>query len=145
MRFSSIFKIIILNIFISKMAHAAVCEERYPADSEECQYVQELEQKAEQGDESAQFSLGSWYAEGRYVKPDYKLAIKWLEKAGKQGSDFSYFILGYHYNYGENFPLSRQKALEWYRKAAELGDSSTQEILGDAYMYGDGFPQNTQL
>ncbi|EEB9642469.1 sel1 repeat family protein, partial [Salmonella enterica subsp. enterica serovar Typhimurium] len=56
MRFSSIFKIIILNIFISKMAHAAVCEERYPADSEECQYVQELEQKAEQGDESAQFS-----------------------------------------------------------------------------------------
>lgn len=93
MRFSSIFKIIILNIFISKMAHAAVCEERYPADSEECQYVQELEQKAEQGDESAQFSLGSWYAEGRYVKPDYKLAIKWLEKAGKQGSDFSYFIL----------------------------------------------------
>ncbi|WP_410467723.1 hypothetical protein, partial [Salmonella enterica] len=25
--FSSIFKIIILNIFISKMAHAAVCEE----------------------------------------------------------------------------------------------------------------------
>ncbi|TZG14104.1 sel1 repeat family protein, partial [Salmonella enterica subsp. enterica serovar Typhimurium] len=36
MRFSSIFKII-----ISKMAHAAVCEERYPADSEECQYVQE--------------------------------------------------------------------------------------------------------
>ncbi|EEA4228302.1 hypothetical protein C7Z83_23420, partial [Salmonella enterica subsp. enterica serovar Typhimurium] len=28
MRFSSIFKIIILNIFISKMAHAAVCEER---------------------------------------------------------------------------------------------------------------------
>ncbi|HGP2345368.1 hypothetical protein, partial [Salmonella enterica] len=26
MRFSSIFKIIILNIFISKMAHAAVCE-----------------------------------------------------------------------------------------------------------------------
>lgn len=114
-------------------------------DSEECQYVQELEQKAEQGDEGAQFSLGSWYAEGRYVKPDYKLAIKWLEKAGKQGSDFSYFILGYHYNYGENFPLSRQKALEWYRKAAELGDSSTQEILGDAYMYGDGFPQNTQL
>ncbi|WP_145902511.1 tetratricopeptide repeat protein, partial [Salmonella enterica] len=145
MRFSSIFKIIILNIFISKMAHSAVCEERYPPDSEECQYVQELEQKAEQGDESAQFALGSWYAEGRYVKPDYKLAIKWLEKAGKQGSDFSYFILGYHYNYGENFPLSRQKALEWYRKAAELGDSSTQEILGDAYMYGDGFPQNTQL
>ncbi|MEA7595300.1 hypothetical protein ONR49_25105, partial [Salmonella enterica subsp. enterica serovar Virginia] len=34
MRFSSIFKKIILNIFISKMAHAAVCEERYPADSE---------------------------------------------------------------------------------------------------------------
>ncbi|EAZ8249184.1 sel1 repeat family protein, partial [Salmonella enterica] len=30
MRFSSIFKIIILNIFISKMAHSAVCEERYP-------------------------------------------------------------------------------------------------------------------
>ncbi|MFB1807040.1 hypothetical protein, partial [Salmonella enterica] len=26
MRFSSIFKIIILNIFISKMAHSAVCE-----------------------------------------------------------------------------------------------------------------------
>ncbi|TZF50902.1 sel1 repeat family protein, partial [Salmonella enterica subsp. enterica serovar Typhimurium] len=42
-----------MHIFISKMAHAAVCE---------CQYVQELEQKAEQGDESAQFSLGSWYA-----------------------------------------------------------------------------------
>lgn len=57
MRFSSIFKIIILNIFISKMAHSAVCEERYPPDSEECQYVQELEQKAEQGDESAQFAL----------------------------------------------------------------------------------------
>lgn len=108
MRFSSIFKIIILNIFISKCLTLLSARSAIP-DSEECQYVQELEQKAEQGDESAQFALGSWYAEGRYVKPDYKLAIKWLEKAGKQGSDFSYFILGYHYNYGENFPLSRQK------------------------------------
>lgn len=47
MRSLLIFKIIILNIFILNMAHAAVCEERYPPDSEECQYVQELEQKAE--------------------------------------------------------------------------------------------------
>ncbi len=140
MRFSSIFKIIILNIFISKwltlLSARALSRRlrRMPVRSG-------IRAKSGTRDESAQFALGSWYAEGRYVKPDYKLAIKWLEKAGKQGSDFSYFILGYHYNYGENFPLSRQKALEWYRKAAELGDSSTQEILGDAYMYGDGFPK----
>ncbi|WP_238706381.1 hypothetical protein, partial [Salmonella enterica] len=35
-RFSSTVKIIILTILISKIAHALVCEERYPADSEAC-------------------------------------------------------------------------------------------------------------
>ncbi len=59
------------------MAHAAVCEERHPADSEECQHVQELGAKR-----YCAFALWKPVCEGRYVKPDYKLAIKWLEKAG---------------------------------------------------------------
>ncbi|QLS08290.1 sel1 repeat family protein [Citrobacter freundii] len=102
--------------------YVAVCQEPYPPNSEECQYVQETGRKAKQGDELSQFSLGDMYADGEYVAmPDYKLAIKWLEKAGKQGANFSYFVIGYHYNYGKNFPLDKQEALKWYRKASDNG------------------------
>ncbi|EAM7574639.1 SEL1-like repeat protein [Salmonella enterica] len=37
--------------------------------------------QSEKRDGLAQFSLGGMYADGDYVIPDYKLAIKWLEKS----------------------------------------------------------------
>ncbi|EAV7847409.1 SEL1-like repeat protein [Salmonella enterica] len=46
-----------------------------------CQYIQITECKAKKRDGLAQFSLGGMYADGDYVIPDYKLAIKWLEKS----------------------------------------------------------------
>ena len=134
----------LFGFILPQQSYAARCLPRYTSDSEECQYVQQTERKAEEDHELSQFILGNMYANGEYVIPDYKLAIKWLEKAGKEGNGFEYFILGYHYQQGKNFPQDRQQALKWYRKAAEKGDSSTQVILGNAYYYGDGLAQDYQ-
>ena len=40
---------------------------------------------AEQGDASAQYSLGLAHAKGQGVPQDYANAVKWFRKAGEQG------------------------------------------------------------
>ncbi|AXD10701.1 hypothetical protein [Salmonella enterica] len=58
-----------------------------------------------------ELSLGGMYADGDYVIPDYKLAIKMAGK--KQVKQGSYFPVRYwyHYNYSKNFPRIIKEAL----------------------------------
>ena len=51
------------------------------------QSIAETRAKAEQGDASAQFFLGSFYALGAGVLKDDVEAVKWYRKSAEQGDD----------------------------------------------------------
>lgn len=79
-----------------------------------------LEQRARQGDASAQLELGNHFlstAGGGQVDK----AIEWFRKSAAQGNRESMNQLGYVYQYGVGVPVDVDEALSWYRKSADLG------------------------
>jgi hypothetical protein len=91
---------------------------------------------AEQGDASAQTSLGRLYRDGRGVSADQAEAVKWFRKAVEQGFANAQVSLGYMYANGRGVGKDDIEAVQWYRKAAEQGNALGQTNLG--YMYANG-------
>jgi len=56
--------------------------------------VEALRAKAEQGDASAQFSLGLMFGNGQGVPQDYAEAAKWVRMAAAQGAAKAQYLLG---------------------------------------------------
>ena len=73
---------------------------------------------AEQGNASAQFSLGVMYNNGQGVKQDDVEAVKWYRKAAKQGDASAQFNLGDMYADGRGVKQDDVEAVKWFRKAA---------------------------
>src|SRR5215471_13607511 len=65
---------------------------------------QTLLTKAQQGDVSAQFWLGTGYEQGWFGKTDYQEALKWLRRAAKRGDPDAQNGLGKMYENGEGVP-----------------------------------------
>nr|WP_249360944.1 SEL1-like repeat protein [Citrobacter sp. wls613] len=75
----------VFNLFPPSKGYAAVCQERYPPNSEECQYVQETERKAKQGANFSYFVIGYHYNYGKNFPLDKQEALKWYCKASDNG------------------------------------------------------------
>jgi TPR repeat protein len=101
---------------------------------------------AEQGNASAQSSLGEMYYFGyevfEGVPQDYNEAVKWYTKAAEQGYDSDQFNLGEMYYDGKGVPQDYNEAVKWYTKAAEQGYAHAQFSLGQMYYYGKGAPKD---
>ena len=85
---------------------------------------------AEQGNASAQFNLGSMYADGRGVKQDDFEAVKWYRKAAEQGNASAQLILGISYLFGKGVQVNKSLAKEWFRKACNNGEQKGCEFYG---------------
>lgn len=106
--------------------------------------------KAQQGDVSAQFWLGTAYEQGWFGKADYQEALEWLRKAAKRGNPDAQNCLGQMYESGEGVPQNYVQAAKWYRKAAEHvpnlgGAGQGRNNLGLLYLSGDGVPKDAVL
>lgn len=102
------------------------------SDEEYKSIFDEALERAENGDEELQGSLGYTYAEGKYVPRDIEKAIMWYEKAIENGDAFSGFRLGSAYRFGWNdFPQDVNKAVKYLTKAAEMGNISAMSSLAD--------------
>ena len=77
---------------------------------------------AELGHVSAQFNMGSMYAQGRGVPQDELLAAKFYELAAKQGDTEAQVNLGVLYDKRRE----DGRAFDWWLKAAERGDPEAQ-------------------
>jgi uncharacterized protein len=97
---------------------------------------------AEQGDSSAQNSLGWMYEQGHGVTQDFKEATKWYRSAAEQGLREAQYNLGVIYFQGRGTPSNFREALKWYRKAATQGDAQAQYNLGFMYVNGVGVPKD---
>jgi hypothetical protein len=76
---------------------------------------------AEQGNASAQFSLGLSYENGDGVPRDYTKARQWYEKAAAQGDAKSQLYLGLQSVFGQGGPVDLAQAHMWYSLAAGNG------------------------
>jgi TPR repeat protein len=106
------------------------------------QQFKSVQQKAEQGDAEAQFTLGGMYTNGYGVWQDYALAAAWFHKAADHGDAKAQIALGYAYAKGQGVPQDEARAMAWYRKAAEQGDARAQFKLGVIYAGQAGVPQD---
>ena len=91
--------------------------------------LQELRNKAEQGDAGAQWYLSTCYYNGTSVPQDKEEAVKWCRKAAEQGHVHGQYALGLLYYIGEIVPQDKDEAAKWYRKAAEQGLEEAQKEL----------------
>ena len=109
---------------------------------------QTLLTKAQQGDVSAQFWLGTGYEQGWFGKADYREALKWLRRAAEHGNPDAQNCLGQMYEDGEGVPQNDALAAKWYRKAAERvpdfgGAGQGRKNLGLLYLSGGrGVPKD---
>ena len=107
--------------------------------------LQEWRPFAEQGNSSAQLSLGWIYFLGEGLPQDYNEAVKWFRKAAKQGDAEAQRVLGVMYINGHGVLQDYEEAVRWYREAAEQGDAMAQGILGVLYINGLGVLQDNIL
>jgi TPR repeat protein len=108
---------------------------------------QTLLTKAQEGDVSAQFWLGTGYEQGWFGNADYQQALMWLRKAAKRGNPDAQVCLGQMYESGEGVRQNYVQAAKWYRKAAEHvpdfgGAGQGRNNLGLLYLNGQGVPKD---
>jgi TPR repeat protein len=109
--------------------------------------VEWLRKAADQGNATAQCTLGFMYEQGEGGLPQSDaLAVEWFRKAADQGDAQAQCNLGFMYLYGQGLPQSDALAVEWYRKAADQGHANAEFNLGIMYRLGKGgLPQSDAL
>ena len=105
-------------------------------DAEELSpHLQELTEKAEQGDAKAKYMLGIYYCDGIGVAPDKPKGLQLMEESADQiGMQEA---MGHYYDSTKDF----EQAVKWYAKAAERGYPISQYKLGFMYLLGKGVQQ----
>jgi TPR repeat protein len=98
---------------------------------------------ARAGDRSAQYYLGTLYAEGRGVAPDDAEAARWFERAAEQGEPMAQYNLGASYAEGAGVPKDMTAAARWFRRAADQGIALAQLNLGLLYASGAGVAKDS--
>ena len=93
---------------------------------------------AEQGDASAQNTLGVMYYNGDGVPQDYQEAMKWYRLAAEQGHAGAQFNLGVGYYNGDGVPQDYIQSHKWINLAAsrtapgEAGDyRSARDVVAE--------------
>ena len=94
-----------------------------------CGSVASITRSAEQGDASAQNSLGTLYALGDGVQQNYGEAVKWFRKSADQGNADGQYSLGMAYFSGLGVGRNESEAVKWFRKSAEQGNIDARERL----------------
>lgn len=107
--------------------------------------INELKQKAENGDSSSQYTLATYYRFGAFGVPkNYELATFWYQKASNRenGSRDNNAYRLYKYMLGLCYYEGTDKVQQDYSKAVSLFKQSTDQAayakLGDCYYYGRG-------
>ena len=88
-----------------------------------------LKAAAEQGDATAQSSLGYMYATGEGVPKNYTEAARLYRLAAEQGNTYAQSNLGAMYGTGTGIPKDYIQAYAWYNIAATQGNETVKKNL----------------
>jgi hypothetical protein len=97
---------------------------------------------AEKEDATAQFYLGTLYAEGNGVEQNDATAFMWFQRAANQGHAAAQYNVGASYASGSGVEKSDADAAKWFQRAANQGMVFAQLNLGLLYAAGNGVPQD---
>lgn len=101
-----------------------------------------LMQRAEQGDQHAQFRLSVLYRNGKGVTKDLKKAFDWGLKSAKQGHREAQFNLGISYFKGKVMAKNDKLAYKWVIRSARQGLPQAQMVTALNYCLGTGTPKD---
>jgi hypothetical protein len=104
--------------------------------------LQQLIEKANQGDLAAQTDLGVRYSRGEGVAKDYQEAARWYRLAAEQGHALAQLMIGQMYYEGKGLPQDFAEALKWFRKAADKEWAIFQHNIAVMYAKGQGVSQD---
>ena len=93
---------------------------------------------AEAGDLTAQYRLGTLYAEGQGVPQDDALAFKWFLRAAEKGEPSAQYDVGASYMGGHGVKASEVEGAKWFLRAANQGMVYAQFNIGLLYASGAG-------
>ena len=113
-----------------------------PAAVQEVAQLGPLQKAAQQGDASAQDSLGLRIYNHPNDSNDYAKAVELFRKASVQGFAPAQYHLGIMYANGVGVPKDTAKAVEWYKKAANQGNEDAISTLARFYNYSTGTPKD---
>ena len=103
--------------------------------------LEKLTEYADQGNDLAQYTLGSLYEKGEVIEEDIEKAIEYYKKSAEQNNDLAQLALGkiYYYNYWkyDNIEQDEKKALKLFTKSAKNGNAEAQYDLGQYYYMKD--------
>ncbi len=107
--------------------------------------LESAQTEADNGDAEAQFSLGSRFAIGVGMAPDYEQAAQWYLRAARQNHALAQLALGKMFAGGQGVTRDDAEALLWICRAAEQGHAEAQHNLGLRHRRASfkGAPQNT--
>ena len=97
---------------------------------------------AEKGDATAQYYLGTLFAEGKGVTQNDATAFMWFQRAANQGNAAAQYNVGASFAEGTGIAKSDTDAAKWFRRAADQGMAFAQLNLGLLYAAGNGVPQD---
>ncbi|HPQ96473.1 MAG TPA: tetratricopeptide repeat protein, partial [Thiolinea sp.] len=79
--------------------------------------LQWLFKSAWNGHKSAQYVLGTYFLQGRYLPRDPRKSFQWFEMAAKAGDAMSQYDVALMYETGEGAPANQNMAVYWYEQA----------------------------
>jgi len=91
--------------------------------------LDQLRSLATQGDQDAQYKLGTLHYSGDGVKQDFSKSALWYRRAAQQGNLDAQYSLGNMYLMGEGVEQDNQQAAHWYALATEQGHVSAKHNL----------------
>ncbi len=109
------------------------------------QVPEDLRERAERGNVSAQAELGRRYYVGEGVPQDDAEAVRWTRLAAEQRHAPAQYSLGLLYFRGRGVAGDDAAAGRWYRAAAEQGHPPAQAALSSLYAYGAGVEEDPVL
>ena len=106
------------------------------ADSEKPYYnldvaITYFKKAAEQGNEYAQYKLGSIYTNPENNQYDIKKGVSYLEQAANKGNAYAQCKLGMIYYYGKGVDQNKEIGRKWLEKAAEQNNQMAKQVLND--------------
>ncbi|NYR10865.1 tetratricopeptide repeat protein [Psychrobacter sp. BI730] len=98
--------------------------------------LSQIQTSANQGDPSAQYSLGLKYYSGEGVSQSYNKAFEWYQKAAMQNHAMAQSNIGQMYYYGFGIPKNQVKAYDWFKKSAYQGNDKAQAKIDEMSQIG---------
>lgn len=99
-------------------------------------------QKANDGDVTAQVAAGVVLFSGDMVNKDLDQAIKWFSLAAEKNNDIALFYLGKIYFTGDGVPKDEIRAAKLIASSAKQGNENAKLLLATMYHWGKGVAQD---